>query len=191
MNGAGLDFESWFLHNGGYLHPSVEIASDDVDGNFARVKQDHVLLPGSIVVSCPHQLIISWPSICQHHFPHSHSPFTPHIAVRLFLMKQRLLQVQSRSWPYINSLPHTFSTPLWYDENDLVWLRGTNLGSAKEIREEAWRQEYENAMQLLFPDSFKSEDKHLWTWFVIYGLNASLILTMLKSVGSSIFGRQP
>ena len=166
---AAEDFESWFLINGGYLHPSVEIASGD-EGNIVRVKQDHTLSPGSMVVSCPHELTISWPGINQYHFPHVHTTFTPHIATRLFLMKQYLLKEQSPWWPYINSLPRSFSTPLWYDEDDLIWLRGTNLGKATEIREEAWRQEYENALQLLFADGFRPEKMNLWTWFVIKGV---------------------
>ena len=161
------DFESWFLANGGYLHPSVEIASGNGDGNYVRVKQDAILLPGSIIVSCPHHLTISWPIVNQHHFPEIHSTFSPHVATRLFLIKQRLLKAQSLWWPYINSLPRSFSTPLWYDEDDLVWLRGTNLGNAKEIREEAWRQEYENAMQSLFANGLEFEQRPLWTWFVI------------------------
>ena len=164
---VGQDFESWFLANEGYLHPFVELASDDDDGNFVRVKKDHVLLPGSLIVSCPHHLTISWPSVGQYHFPHVHSTFTPHVATRLFLMKQRLLKAQSPWWPYINSLPLSFSTPLWYDNKDLLWLRGTNLGNAKEIREEAWRQEYERAMQSLFAIDSDSEEKSLWTWFVL------------------------
>ena len=166
---AGGDFESWFLANGGYLHPSVEIASGD-EGNIIRVKQDHTLLPGSMIVSCPHELTISWPGVNKCHFPHVHSTFTPHIATRLFLMKQYLLREHSPWWPYINSLPRSFSTPLWYDDDDLIWLRGTNLGKAKEIREEAWRQEYENAMQLLFADGSGLERMTPWTWFVIKGV---------------------
>ena len=163
---VGEDFESWFLANGGHLHSSVDIASDD-DGNSVRVKQDHVLLSGSMVVSCPHELTISWPGVNQYHFPHVHSTFKPHIATRLFLMKQRLLKEQSSWWPYINSLPRSFSTPLWYDDKDLIWLRGTNLGNAKEVREVAWRQEYENAMQSILASGFNFEQKHLWTWLVI------------------------
>ena len=176
---VGEDFESWFLTNGGYLHPSVEIASDDFAGNLVRVKQNHVLSAGSIIVSCPHHLTISWPVINQLHFPDVHSKFTPHVATRLFLMKQRLLKAQSPWWPYINSLPSSFSTPLWYDENDLIWLRGTNLGNAKKIREEAWRQEYENAMQFLFTPGSDSQQQHLWTWFVIDSLEAFPILIVL------------
>ena len=170
MSPVGEDFESWFLANGGYLHPSVEIASDNDDGNFVRVKQDHTLLAGSTVVSCPHRLTISWSKINKSHFPAVQCTFTPHVATRLFLMKQRLLKAQCPWSPYINSLPLSFSTPLWYDDNDLIWLRGTNLGNAKGIREEAWRQEYENAMQSLFANGFDSAQKHLWTWFVMNGL---------------------
>ena len=162
----GEDFESWFLANGGYLHPSVEIACAD-HGNLVRVRQDHVLFPGSMIVSCPHQLTISWPGVNHYHFPNVLSALTPHVATRLFLMKQCLLREQSPWWPYINSLPSSFSTPLWYDDNDLLWLRGTNLGNAKQVREEAWRQEYENAMRSLFANGFGVEQKHLWTWFVV------------------------
>ena len=166
---VGADFESWFLINGGYLHPSIEIAAG-VHGSFVRVKQDSVLLPGTTIVSCPHELIISWPAVNHSHFPHVYSTFTSHIATRLFLMKQRLLKEQSPWWPYINDLPRSFSTPLWYDDNDLLWLRGTNLGNAKEIREGAWRQEYEHAMQSLFANQLDLEQKDLWTWFVIDGI---------------------
>ena len=161
----GEDFESWFLTNGGYLHPSVEMAFGD-DGNFVRVQQDHDLLPGSTVVSCPHELTISWLGVNQYHFPCVHSTFTPHIATRLFLVKQYLLGEKSPWWPYINTLPRSFRTPSWYDENDMMWLRGTNLGRAKNVREEAWRQEYENAMHLLFANGSDLEQKPLWTWFV-------------------------
>ena len=175
----GEDFESWFLTNGGYLHPSVEIASDDSHGNVVRVKQNHILSAGSMVVSCPHHLTISWPVINQLHFPDVHSTFTPHIATRLFLVKQRLLKAQSPWWPYINSLPFSFTTPLWYDEDDLIWLRGTNLGNAKKIREEAWRQEYENAMQSLFTRGSDFQQQHLWTWFVVDSLEALLIFITL------------
>ena len=176
---VGEDFESWFLTNGGYLHPSIEIAADDHNGSFLRVKQNHILSPGSLVVSCPHHLTISWPVVNQLHFPDVHSTFTPHVATRLFLIKQRLLKAQSPWWPYINSLPFSFSTPLWYDEDDLLWLRGTNLGNAKKIREEAWRQEYENAMQSLFTRGCDSQQQHLWTWFVIDSLEALPILVTL------------
>ena len=175
----GEDFESWFLTNGGYLHPSVEVAADDHNGSFLRVKQNHILSPGSLVVSCPHHLTISWPVVNQLHFPDVHSTFTPHVATRLFLIKQRLLKAQSPWWPYINSLPLSFSTPLWYDEDDLLWLRGTNLGNAKKIREKAWRQEYENAMQSLFTRGSDSQQQHLWTWFVIDSLEALPILVTL------------
>lgn len=190
-NPVADDFESWFLSNGGCLHPSVEIASDNDTGNSVRVKENHVLLPGSIVVSCPHHLAISWPTISQHQFPAVHSTFTPHVATRLFLVKQRLLKAQSPWWPYINSLPRSFTTPLYYDEEDLIWLRGTNLGKAKEIREQAWRQEYDNAMHSLFVNGSDSEQKHLWTWFVTDTPEAFCEFTVLMSEGSSISGRQP
>lgn len=191
MSPVADDFESWFLANGGCLHPSVEIASNNNTGNSVRVKENHVLLPGSIVVSCPHHLAISWPTINQHQSPAVNSTFTPHVATRLFLVKQRLLTTQSPWWPYINSLPRSFTTPLWYGEQDLIWLRGTNLGKAKKIREDAWRQEYETAMHSLFFNGSNSEQKYLWTWFVTDTPESLPESQVLISEGSCISGRQP
>lgn len=162
------DFETWFLANGGYLHPSIELAASPSDGNFLRVKPSRSILSGSTIVSCPHNLALSWPSAHKFHFPDVRlPPVTQHVATRFFLIKQRLLKEQSPWWPYIRMLPESFNTPLYYNSEDLAWIRGTNLGRARKVREDAWRDEYDEAIKTLFPSETDNERKTVWTWFVM------------------------
>lgn len=161
------DFETWFLLNGGYLHPSVEVASDANNGNFLRAKEGHHLLPGSTVVSCPHKLTLSWTGAHLFHFPGVQCTFSPHVATRLFLIKQYLLKKRSPWWPYIASLPRSFHTPLYYDSEDMAYIRGSNLGNARTVREDAWHEEYDAAIRSLFSHDAGDAQKVLWTWFVL------------------------
>lgn len=58
------DFESWFVRNGGYIHPNVQFAYSDAKGVHLRVKptisssrtKAH---RGVIILSCPHSLSLS------------------------------------------------------------------------------------------------------------------------------------
>lgn len=133
------DFETWFLTNGGYIHPSIEIASSPSCGNFLRVVPENTVHSASTIVSCPHSLALSWPSAHRFHYTDVQLPqCTQHVATKLFLMKQKLLKDQSPWWPYMRTIPETFSTPLYYDSEDCAWIRGTNLGRAGKVRENAW-----------------------------------------------------
>ena len=161
------DFEKWFVTNGGYLHPHIVITEDPVAGKSLRVKPEQLIPPDSTLVSCPHHLSLSWPNAHKSHFPQvQHPSCSQHVATRFFLMKQRLLGVTSPWWPYIAMLPLSFNTPLYYDPADMVWIRGTNLGRAKKVREDAWRAEYEEGIKILFPNEIDAEHKELWTWLV-------------------------
>ena len=165
------DFELWFLRNGGYINPAIEITSSISDGTFLRVDGNGGLLPGANIISCPHKLTISWPSVRKYHLNSVWSTMKPHVATRLFLMKQYILRERSPWWPYVRSIPQpyqndAFNTPLYYNADDLVWIRGTNLEYARQVREDAWRKEYDDAMQETFRDKFTAEDGQVWTWFV-------------------------
>ena len=162
---TSVDFETWFLTNGGYIHPSIELASSPSSGNFLRVIPENVIPTASVIVSCPHSLALSWPSARKFHYPDVLLPLcTQHVATRLFLMKQKLLKDQSPWWPYIRMLPETFNTPPYYDSEDFAWIRGTNLGRARKVREDAWREEYDGAMRTVLPQGMVDEQRQLWTW---------------------------
>ena len=163
------DFQSWFLSNGGYIDPDVELRSDPESGWSLFVKSDRVVSPDSTIISCPHKLALSWHSAHVLHFQKlQRPPFSQHVASRFFLMKQRLLGEKSSWAPYIAALPLSFNTPLYYDDEDMAWIRGTNLGRAKEVREDAWRSEYDEAISMLFAPDTDIEHKDVWSWSVSF-----------------------
>ena len=63
--------------------------------------------------------------------------------------------------PYIQMLPqpgpYGFETPLYYDDGDRDWIRGTNLEAATTAREKQWRQEYLHFLGLV---ATSGEHKH-------------------------------
>ena len=185
-------FELWFLSNGGYINPAIEITSSIPNGTFLRVDGEEALLPGANIISCPHKLTISWPSIRKHHLNYVRSSMKPHVATRLFLMKQYILQEKSPWWPYIKSIPQpyqndAFNTPLYYNADDMVWIRGTNLEYARQVREDAWRKEYNDAMQDTFSEKLTAEDGQVWTWFVCTSSSGLLLADYSK--GALSMGR--
>ena len=167
---ANEEFATWFTTNGGHLHPSIELDSSPDHGHCLRVKTSHELSVDDTIVSCPHNLALSWPSARKIHYPDVKLPAVPqHVATRFFLMKQKLWKEASPWWPYIRMLPETFNTPIYYSPEDLNWIRGTNLGRAREVRDETWRREYDQAVQVLFPSASTEDLKKVWTWFVANG----------------------
>ena len=169
-------FQSWFLHSGGTLHPSVEIASDST-GSFLRTRNGQNLPPGSCVVSCPHTLTLSWLNVI-----HSSESFlndfdlrtashmiNETVLTRFFLMKQYVLKEKSFWWSYIQSLPQPdlekhLNLPFWYDAEDLIWIRGTNLEYAMREKEQIWRREFEEGARLLALEGIDGNQN--WSWFV-------------------------
>lgn len=169
------DFKRWFLAYGGKFDGNVGIDLDS-GGFYLRVTNEKDLSAGTLVVSCPHSLIISWLSVVN---DPSFSKLDLNsveqqilhqsVLTRFFLVNQFLLQKESRWWPYVRLLPQpgsarNFNTPLWYNTEDLSWIRGTNLEFGLKKIEESWRQEYDTAIDL-----FASRDPRqtkMWTWFV-------------------------
>lgn len=171
-----MDFPTWFFAEGGYVHPFAEIKSDAVDGQFLRVRPGSPISPGSTIVSCPRHLTMSYANALKFGISPGGrrveaSSFAQTVAIRLFLMDQYLLGERSHWWPWMQSLPppyqrNSFHTPLWYSENDIAWLQGTNLGNATSERKDTWRQEYQDATKLLFPKGLDDQQQKHWTWFV-------------------------
>lgn len=171
------EFQSWFLNGGGILHSSVEIASDST-GSFLRTRHGQNLSPGSYIVSCPHTLTLSWLNVI-----HGSESFlncfdmqsasrliNETVLTRFFLMKQYALKERSFWWPYIQSLPQPnflnhLNMPFWYDAEDLIWIRGTNIEYAMREKEQLWRREFEEGARLLALEGF--DENQNWSWFVL------------------------
>ena len=149
----------WFTRNGGYLHSSVEVVYSDAFGHHLQVKQGSALVPGDEIVSCPHSLTLSvlnaentnpsWPKLLD--IPADRAA---EILTRFFLIEEFLMQEASFWWPYIRMLPQpdrreSLTTPIWYDEQDLIWIADTNLEGARLSRIEAWEAEHRSLVEAL------------------------------------------
>ncbi len=178
------DFRAWFVAGGGIIHPDVEIASDST-GFHLRARSAHDIAPASALITCPHRLMISWPQVL--HGRDGRDGFLTRLdgrrasaviskagMMRLFLMREYLLQEKSFWWPYIRSLPQPDSanrlgTPLWYGREERVWIRGTNLEFGAETKERMWREEYEEGMRCLLPADDDPAERCSWSWSVKLG----------------------
>ena len=143
---------TWLQHAGGSLHPAVEIVHSEYPAGYSlRVRDGHHIPAGSQVVICPNSLVLSVLTIDYDSHPWRkqlelcHGP-APEILTRFSLMEEFLKGEESFWHPYIQMLPqpgeYGFDTPLYYDEGDCDWIRGTNLEAATIAREEQWRHEY-------------------------------------------------
>jgi hypothetical protein len=178
------EFCNWFVAGGGIIHPNVEIASDST-GSYLRALSGHDIAAECPIISCPHNLIISWPQVV--HDPDlfldrfdirraSHL-IDEAVIIRFFLIREYALKEKSQWWPYIRMLPQPDSanqldTPLWYGSKELIWIRGTNLEFGANIKEKMWRQEYEEGMGLLNPAADGSAEQPPWSWSVRLGHQA-------------------
>ena len=173
QGGRFQTFKEWFVAGGGYFHCDAEPVCS-ARGVFLRVKPESAPLDsGSMIVSCPHKLIFSFANIPSSSIlsctilPRWPNSIDRTVLTRLFLIEQYLLDKESFWWPYIQSLPqpddeHAFNTPLWYEEEDFVWLHGTNLGKAALARKDVWEREFKEAMRCLN----ESGKQRSWTWYV-------------------------
>ena len=141
------------------MHPAVEIAMDHGTGYHLRVRRGYFIVPGTCILSCPHELTLSilnmdrcdlqWPKELQLLWENS-----PEVCTRFFIMEEYAKNDRSFWWPYVQMLPQpdepdTLQTPLWYGDEDCVWIQGTNLESARVGRDTLWREQYEKSMAVL------------------------------------------
>lgn len=174
----------WFRANGGYLHKSLEIVNDPFKGSSIRVRSDAAALhPGTKLISCPLQLSLSaFNARTLKAFPEDFLAKTSARDVAAFyLVLQRLAsEGNTRAFvspwhPYIASLPSItdlearFGSPLWWDESEKAWLRGTNLGKGVDDLTDhlkaSWEEGFERLRAGLSPDlCWNCIDLEQFTW---------------------------
>ncbi|KZF19202.1 SET domain-containing protein [Xylona heveae TC161] len=170
------DLIQWVTENGGALHPSVELSTDGINGTCLVVRRDaEELSPGTCLVKCPHALSMSYLNATNSAHFRSHSlsfpekflkSFSPKIITTFFLCQQYLLHEKSFWWPYIRTIPQpsdrdALGTPMWFSDEDKVWLQGTNMEQGYLEREVIWRQEYDEVIRELQSEGW---DTSGYTW---------------------------
>ena len=157
--------QGWFVEHGGRIHKSLKIIHDDTAGYHLRLHAGQELsdVSPNDLVFCPLRLSVSVANVkgtgsnwLESFLTRFHD--APEVITRFLLIEQYRLGEDSFWWPYLDMLPkpadhqHSeppFDTPLWFGEDDCIWLGGTNLSAARRLREEAWKREFEEGMALL------------------------------------------
>ncbi|KAF2707018.1 SET domain-containing protein [Pleomassaria siparia CBS 279.74] len=148
---------AWFSQNKGWLNPHVRVVFDDSRG-FHVIASRPLNCP--MVARCPLSLTLSY--LCLDHsqdrVPHVTSPLQnclgklPDFVLNyLFLVEQGHLGKDSPWHPYISCLPtpKTMTTPIWFTDEDMECLKGTNLMQATKDRLQGLREQWVHAQAVM------------------------------------------
>ncbi|EGX49564.1 hypothetical protein AOL_s00078g53 [Orbilia oligospora ATCC 24927] len=181
----------WVLQAGGHISEALELYKDEQNGFSARIrpgKNGNLASVGGplTLVSCPTSLIFSLanpnPSLPAL-FLESPS-LSIHAKACFHLSQHLLLKEQSQFWPYIRLLPKTFDTPLYFNDDEMERLAGTNLGAGDVLlRKQLWMEEWEAGKQFL--EGVGAERAREYTWDLF--LRAATIYTS-RSFPSKLVG---
>lgn len=169
-------FLDWFTSNGGFINSLAKLHHSN--GYRLRVKLDgQPIVPdedesASKIIFCSHRLTISFLNARESMLLQclKGKGFSQTIVLRLFLIEQYLLGKQSFWYPYIQCLPSPecrseLHTPMWWEPDELAWLKGTNLGRAAAERKKGWQHEYQSALKILRDHNERTAWER-WTWLV-------------------------
>jgi len=146
--------ETWFRENDGYLNPSVHISySEDVGAHFRTVSE---VPAGTRILTVPHHLAISnLNAQVDDAFPvfgTRAKDFTVE-ALTFFYLASQWIHKETSFWrTYLETLPSPdqgYETPLWFDEEDMKWLEGTDLHPTSIAREAIWRKYWQEGLEVL------------------------------------------
>lgn len=164
--------EKWFIGNNGYLKEDLDLTFDEQNGQHFRATTDVSASEDSVqpLCRCPFSLTLSFlnvletpPQSIRNCSKESNCTYLldklPTAAVsHFFLCEQKLLGEKSFWEPYISALPgeNDMTTPWWFDNEDLMWLLGTNIHlstevekSGVEMRRAMWKEHWETGVTVL------------------------------------------
>ncbi|KAJ8133604.1 hypothetical protein O1611_g17 [Lasiodiplodia mahajangana] len=147
----GHELTQWFGRNGGYLSQAIEMRHSLEDG-YHYVARKRPIGPKESVCRCPFGLTLSHlnvmpvspPGIRNYSVGSACSKLVgnPEIerhTVSIFFLAEQRMRGEDSFWsPYIRVLPleNEMATPLWFNDEEMAYLKGTNLFSNSTPREE-------------------------------------------------------
>ncbi|KAJ4295347.1 hypothetical protein N0V90_007358 [Kalmusia sp. IMI 367209] len=149
----------WFKADRGELNPDVEIVYSDSSGYHCRAARE---LSSSVVAKCPLSLTLSHLNLdhTQSIVPHVESPLAKclgqvpnSVLTYLLLIEQRLSPDKHRLrwYPYIACLPEpdSMTTPLWFSDEDMQCLAGTNLAQETSVKLDQLTKKWNQAIEVM------------------------------------------
>jgi hypothetical protein len=147
----------WFTQNGGHLNSDVQVVYSDSHGFHMRAARP---LSSVIVATCPLKLTLSILNLDsdQKEVLSIESPLQQcrgripdQILTYLLLIEQHRKGQQSPWHAYIACLPgpESMTTPLWFDDDDMVFLAGTSLAPAAKERKTVLHGQWEHALTVM------------------------------------------
>ena len=172
-----MQLVSWVLKNGGYFHPSVEIAHSDMGGYHVIVAKGRTVTPQTRISSCPMSCTLSVLNILNVApfsnrgtvFPQSFLDAyldCPELLQTFFLMEQYVLGKESWWVPYIKTLPSIDdANQLHFDSpEDLQWIKGTNLEVGYRELMSKWKGYYNQGLSALRASGWSVEKCDSYSW---------------------------
>ncbi len=163
----------WVIAHGGDLHDGVRLATDPSLGTLLKAHRS--LEPQTTVITCPHSLTISYLNAisCSGFSPHgpifpsSFLDALPPRTITAFFLSQQFLLGEKSFWsPYIKTLPQPaevekLGTPLYFSDDDRLWLKGTNMENGYLERETEWKDLWAKGVSVLKEEAWPTDE---YTW---------------------------
>lgn len=86
--------------------------------------------------------------------------FPGRVVLSLYLTIQKLIGEESFYYPYISILPKEIKTTLYFDEQDLQYIKNTNIEAATKSRKQDLQEEFNQLLNHLPADIDK--ENILW-----------------------------
>jgi hypothetical protein len=148
---------AWFTQNGGQLSPDVQVVYSKSHGFHMRARGP---LSSPVVATCPLKLTLSILNldpdqkevlVIESPLQQCRGKIPDHILTYLLLIEQRKKGQESPWHAYIACLPgpESMTTPLWFDDADMVFLAGTSLAPAAKERKTRLHEQWEHAVTVM------------------------------------------
>ncbi|CAK1364801.1 unnamed protein product [Cercospora beticola] len=142
----------WLSENGGYLHPDIVLEHTDAAG--IRGRASARLDKNARICMIPHSIALSTlNALVDDSFTVFRSRgLAPQAIGHFYLMHQYINRDTSYWKPYLDTLPSPDSellTPLWFDEQDLLWLTETDVLFTAKARQILHENHYNQAIAML------------------------------------------
>jgi hypothetical protein len=135
----------WFRANAGWLSPDVQIAYGESSGFHLRAIRP---LGSSVIVTCPIKLTLSYLNLdrSQSAVKHLDSPLGKYLGVLPNHVLTRLLLIEQRD---LAKKGEGMTSSVWFDDDDMQCLAGTNLAAATRSTLAILTEEWEHVVEVL------------------------------------------